>query len=187
MRAFALALFCGYAALAAAQNTNQLPETHGGKSDWELEQEKLSWKDGAVRLPEYPSSENLIEFQVSMQSSFRFYVDAASISLAPDGVVRYTLVARSPSGVANVSYEGIRCGTKSYRVYAIGSEGRWQPGRQEDWRDIEVRSVQRWHNALYFDYFCPRRQPVKDVAEAVQVLRRGGNSATAIPQFNETR
>jgi hypothetical protein len=187
LRAIALALLCGYAALAAAQNSNQLPDARGDKSDWEAEQEKLNWKDVAVRLPDFPRSENLIEFSVSMQSSFRFYIDSASISLAPDGVVRYTLVARSPAGVANVSYEGIRCATKSYRVYAIGSDGRWLPGRQEDWRDIEARSIQRWHNALYFDYFCPRRQPVKAVAEAVQALRQGGSSATAIPQFNDTR
>jgi hypothetical protein len=187
LRAIALALFCGYAALAAAQNTNELPEARGAKSDWEEAQEKLGWRDAAVRLPDYPRSGNLIEFPVSMQSSFRFYVDSASISLAPDGVVRYTLVARSPSGVSNVSYEGIRCPTKSYRVYAIGSDGRWLPGRQEDWRDIEARSMQRWHNALYFEYFCPRRQPVKDVAEAVRALRQGGSAGTAVRQFNDAR
>ncbi len=148
------------------------------KSDWELEQERREWKEGDLKLPAYPKADALVEFHVSSASSFRFFIDAASLAPGPDGVVRYTLFARSPSGVANVSYEGIRCATSSYKVYAIGSDGRWT-ARQSDWREIEARSVQRWHNELRSRYFCPSSIPIATAAEGLDALRRGGHPAIA--------
>ena len=148
------------------------------KSDWELEQERREWKESEVKLPAFPKAEGLIEFFVSGASSFRFFIDPASLAPGTDGVVRYTLIARSPSGVANVSYEGIRCASGSYKVYAIGGDGRWA-GRQSDWRDIEAKSVQRWHNELRSRYFCPARVPIATAAEGLDALRRGGHPAIA--------
>jgi hypothetical protein len=175
-------LACGLtvaALAAAAQNTNEL-NVKGGSSRYDEEQEKLNWKEAEVRLPSYPKDADLIEFQVSSGATFRFFIDAASLSVGADGVVRYTLVARSPSGVANISYEGIRCTTKSYRVYAQGTGGRWSP-RQGDWRDIEARTIQRWHNVLYAEYLCPRNRPIQTAAEGVNALRRGIHPMLMVP------
>jgi hypothetical protein len=96
----------------------------------------------------------------------------------PDGVVRYTLVARSPSGVSNVSFEGIRCSTNSYRVYALGNDGAWS-AKESDWRPIEPRSVQRWHLELRSNYFCPGNVAIYSVAEGLNALRRGGHPAVS--------
>ena len=177
-----LLAFAAAAAIAAIpargqpslQNTPPPGTSTSGKSDWELEQERTNWKDGEVRLPAYPKAEELIEFFVSSASSFRFFIDPASLSPgARDGVVRYTLVARSPSGVANVSFEGIRCATGSYKLYALGNEGRWTV-RESEWRPIEPRSVQRWHIELSTHYFCPGNAPINTTAEGLDLLRRGG-------------
>jgi hypothetical protein len=169
---------------AAAQNTNQMPPTGtaSGKSNYEEEQDKLNWKEAEFAPPAYPKETDLIEFQVSSGATFRFYIDAASLSVGSDGVVRYTLVARSPSGVSNISFEGIRCITKSVRVYAQGAGGRWSP-RQGEWRDIEARTIQRWHNVLYFEYLCPRNRPIQTAAEGVDALRRGMHPELVVP-FN---
>jgi hypothetical protein len=164
---------------AAAQNTNQLP-VPGAGTRFDEQQEKLDWKEIEVAPPPYPTDAELIEFQVSSGATFRFFIDAASLSVGADGVVRYTLVARSPSGVANISYEGIRCTTKSYRVYAQGTGGRWSP-RQGDWRDIEARTIQRWHNVLYAEYLCPRNRPIQTAAEGVNALRRGIHPMLMVP------
>ncbi len=183
----ATARFCaGLLALAAgaavAQNTNQLPAvgTASGRSNWEEEQEKLGWKESEVPLPPYPVDSGLIEFPVSSGATFRFFIDAASLSVAPDGVVRYTLVARSPSGVSNISYEGIRCANKSYKVFAQGAGGRWSP-RESEWREIQARTIQRWHNVLYSEFLCPRHRPIESAAEGVDALRRGGHPQLAVP------
>ena len=87
-------------------------------------------------------------------------------------MVRYTLVARSPSGTANVSFEGIRCTTRSYKVFALGTGGSWSR-REGEWRVIETRTIQRWHNVLYCEYLCPRHRPIETAAEGVNALRRG--------------
>ena len=143
------------------------------KSDWELEMERRNWKEADIKLPAYPKQENLIEFYVSPTTEFRFFIDRQSLSVGNDGVVRYTLLARSPSGVENVTYEGIRCAARAYRVYAYGREAKWAE-RDSDWRDIEPKTMQRSHYALWREYLCPRKAPILDVAEGLEALRRGG-------------
>jgi hypothetical protein len=143
------------------------------KSDWEREQGKHNWRDADVSLPGFPRAGDLIEFAVSSAGTFTFFLDRASLSVSPDGVVRYTLLARSPSGVDNVSYEGIRCSTGEYRIYAIGHrDGTWSR-REQPWQRIEPKSVKRWHYVLQREYFCPRALPISSAAEGVDALRRG--------------
>jgi len=174
------------AALAAgaawAQNTNDPREPSGPmprqdlKSDRELELERRSDSAGGpVRLPAWPKQANLVEFFVSNPRGFRFFIDAASLSLSNDFVVRYTLVARSSSGVANVSYEGMRCGGAGLvRIYAYGQAERWALQKSE-WRDIDPSSSPRWQRELRSRYFCPNGGFVKTVAEGLDALRRGGH------------
>ena len=161
---------------AAAQDTNdprQQSVTRGAKSDWEREKEQRDLRDGEVKLPPAPKAGSLIEFSPSAGASFRFFIDSASLSLER-GVVRYTLVARSPSGYENVTYEGIRCDSNSVRIYAFGNAGAWSRS-DSDWKPIEARSVQRWHNELRSRYFCPQGAAIQTVAEGLDALRRGGH------------
>jgi hypothetical protein len=97
-------------------------------------------------------------------------------------VVHYTLVARSSTGAQNVSFEGMRCNSGEVRMHALGvperdGGGAWT-GKPGPWRPIEPRSVQRWHNALYREYFCPQREPIASAREGIEALRRGGPSIT---------
>ena len=148
---------------------------HGEKSDWERRhEERLPPAEEALALPAYPKTGELIEFFVAATSDFRFFIDAASLSVGSDGVVRYVLVARSLAGVDNVSFEGMRCTSAEVRTYALGRDGAWT-GNPGAWRSIEPRSVQRWHNALYREYFCPQKAPIASAGEGVDALRRGGH------------
>jgi len=168
--------------LACAALLAQTAAFAQARSDWEREQEKHNWRDSEVLLPKFPRTEDLIEFAVSSAGTFRFFLDRASLSVSSDGVIRYTLLARSPSDVDNVSYEGIRCATGEYRVYAIGHrDGAWSR-RERPWQRIEPKSVKRWHHALQREYFCPQALPITSAAEGVDALRRGrhpkaGNTA----------
>jgi hypothetical protein len=96
------------------------------------------------------------------------------VSVDKDGVVAYTLVARSSAGAENVSYEGMRCASAEVRVYALGRDGAWMRSAG-DWRPIAPRTVQRWHNALHREYFCPQGEAIASGEEGIDALRRGGH------------
>jgi len=123
--------------------------------------------------PRYPREQDLIPFYVSAVSRFRFFVDGTSIAPA-DGIVRYVLVAISRQGARTVNFEGIRCASAEYRIYATGTaDGRWirQPG---PWRPIKQgNDADRWHEALAIEYFCPLGNPIHGRAEGADALRRG--------------
>ena len=155
---------------------------HTGKSDWETEQEKRDWRESDTPAPPAPGTGALLPFFVSSASDYRFFVDAASIAPGSDGVVRYTLVVRSPLGAETVTYEGIRCAASEVKTYATARpDGSWSV-RPGNWRRIEARSVQRWHYVLSEEFFCPRKLAIRSNAEGVNALKRGGHpDRTAIP------
>jgi CNP1-like family len=145
------------------------------QSDWERAHEALNWHESRVVLPAYPKSVNLVRFEVDGGPDFRFLVDASTLSVGSDGVVRYVMVARSPQGAENVSFEGLRCKDDEYKIYATGSaSGSWISVRAPRWRPVE-QAAGSWHKALAQNYFCPGGEPIHTVAEGVAALRRGGN------------
>jgi hypothetical protein len=151
---------------------------------WEDEQQRRDWRENPVTLPAYPNETGLIEFTVSVGTSFRFFIDPASVSVGNDRVVRYTLIARSPSGVTNVSYEGIRCANSSYKIFARGSNGQWSAVQNSEWQTIEAKTIQRWHNELQMQYFCPMRGTILTAEEGIDALRRGKHpGVTARPGY----
>ena len=165
--------------LAACSTPSTAP---GSKSDWEkANEEKLAASEKAAAanaIPTPPTKRGeLIEFSVSATQEFRFFVDASTLSVDNEGVVRYVLVARSPSGVENMSFEGMRCVTNEYRIYALGRDGAWV-GRPTDWRSMDVKTVTRWHHELARNYFCPQREPITNAGEGVVALRQGGHPLT---------
>lgn len=169
LRTLLAALAAASAALVSAQP----------KSDWEVAEEERSWREGDVTVPPYPKAADLIEFDVSAATDFRFFIDLTSLSVGKDGVVRYTLVARSASGVDNVSYEGIRCKSGIVRAYAFGQGGgRWS-ARGSRWRQVDPKGAQRWQFALWRGYFCPHAIAIHDAAEGIDALRRGGHPHAA--------
>jgi hypothetical protein len=146
-----------------------------GKSDWETEQEKRDWREADVPPPPPAGSGEMLAFFVSSASDYRFFIDSASLAPGADGVVRYTLVVRSPLGAESVTYEGIRCATREVKTYAYGGPDRSWLVRPGAWRRIEERSVQRWHYTLWREYFCLGEVPIRKAAEGVNALKRGGH------------
>jgi hypothetical protein len=143
-----------------------------GKFEHEFDQDK-PWVEVAVQLPSYPKAENLIPFNVSSATRNRYFVDAQSISIGADKVVRYTVVIEAAGGARNVSFEGMRCDPAERRLYAYGQpDGTWSKARNAGWESIKLRSLLSYQKALYEDHFCTDGNHVKGNKEAVQSLRR---------------
>lgn len=116
--------------------------------------EEKAFQEIEVALPSYPEDSALLEFLPRRNSANRSYIDRNSISIGADRVVRYSTVIRSASGALNTSYEGLRCKTSEYKVYAFGVEnGTWAKVPDVQWRKIPRMSGD-FRFALYKDYFC---------------------------------
>lgn len=149
-----------------------LAHAEWGEFELEFEQDK-PWTEVAAKLPPYPQPENLIPFNVSSATRNRHFVDAESISVGADKVIRYTVVIQAAGGASNVSYEGLRCESGERRLYAYGHPGgNWSKARNAGWEGIRFRSLLSYHKALFEDHFCPNGIRVKDGKEAVRNLRR---------------
>jgi hypothetical protein len=161
-------------ALACAPAAAQL------KSDWEREnEERLKQSEEMVVAPPPLDRASLVELEPEAPTDFRYFVDTGSLSVGADRVVRYTLVARSPGGAENVTFEGLRC-SGEYRVYAVGRPGDagWS-GRPGQWRPVP-RDARLGQNLLMRRYFCPARNTAIETArEGVSALRAGGHPARA--------
>jgi hypothetical protein len=144
--------------------------------------EETVWIEEEADFPAFPQAENLREFYVSELTTHKFFVDASTLSVGKDGVVRYALVVRTGGGATNISLEGIRCATAELKVYASGrQDGAWVRSRRSEWRRIENRAANRQHVSLFSDLFCPLGEPIKTPAEGREALRLGRHpSVTSI-------
>lgn len=136
------------------------------------------WKEQVARLPIFPSPENLIRVPIGIEVTFSFFVDQTSIDVGKDGVIRYTVVARSQVGAENVSFEGIRCTTRERKIYAFGRPDKsWVQARNPTWASITSARLNPYHADLADRYFCPQRTPVFDSASAIRNLRSDRGTA----------
>ncbi|MBK1645791.1 hypothetical protein CKO25_14240 [Thiocapsa imhoffii] len=136
--------------------------------------EGTPWQEGSSTLPPWPQDEDLIEFVPDgPRSDLRYFIDERSLQVGTDQAVRFTLVAQGPSGARNLSFEGIRCTPQgSYRTYAYGVDGRFEPVASGDWQRIGHRAPERWRHDLWRFHFCVPQgftpRPRQDMLRSLQ-------------------
>ncbi|MCX8145466.1 MAG: CNP1-like family protein [Azovibrio sp.] len=144
--------------------------------------EEKPWEELPLQLPPFPVDANFLGFYVSPTATNRFYLDTASLSVGSDGVVRYTLLAVSDSGVRNLTYEGMRCQTRERRIYATGrSDGTWATLPAGKWVRIREQVTNRYHAALFTDLLCPDGVIVRRVEDIVRSLKKEGRPLVERP------
>jgi hypothetical protein len=133
-----------------------------------------AWKEGAVKTPAYPEQDNLLYFPVDAgDSRFKFAVDGKSLSVGEDRVVRFSVVIESTTGVQNTMFEGIRCATGEYKIYAYGtSDKKFVDAKRSKWKPIEfgVSGSMAYRRQLHTYFFCSANLPLKQ-AEIIQRLK----------------
>jgi hypothetical protein len=170
---------CALVLLAAAAFTAVSARAQQSASfDTDFDENKKEWKEIEAQIPAYPKDADLIAFDAGPATSHRFYIDAKSLSIGSDEVVRYTLVIKTAGGATNVTYEGMRCETREQKYYAVGqASGSWTRARNPQWRRIELREVNQQHSALYNDFLCNgavyQGIPAPSVQQIVKTLKYG--------------
>jgi hypothetical protein len=139
------------------------------------DEEVASWAEAKVVLPITSRPVRPIVIDMGPTATNTFSVDAASVVFGSDRVLRFLLQVSSPQGATTVSFEGIRCETREQRRYAYGrADGSWTAARNERWLSIEPRAHNAYAYVLYREFFCPNGIAVRDSAEAIAILERGG-------------
>lgn len=139
-----------------------------------------------VKPPAFPMQENLREFYVGPVTTNSYFIDASTLAVGSDRVVRYVLVVMTSGGATNVTFEGINCEDRRWKLYATGrNDGTWADSRaaRDEWRPIENKPVNRHHAALSRDLFCPGGVAIVTAEEGRNALRLGmhPNSISAHP------
>lgn len=129
------------------------------------------WKEGALELPALPKDRNLIELRLP-HSRVRIFFDQKSISVGKDGVVRYTVIIQSRSGVRNTLYEGIRCDTREYKTFAYSANKQnFREMRRAYWHSIRGQMSFKYREILADLYMCHLRTTRNKVADIIRILK----------------
>lgn len=162
--------------LGACSSFKQPTNKDGSDFTYLLDRQGKWTEDKLTSLPPLPQSNaKLLPFEVSNNTRLTFGIDPASVSVGHDGVVRYTVVITTPTGGRNVNYEGIRCDTYQWRLYASlnADHDGWDETVANDWERIQKGTLNAYHSALFTDYFCANKMPAGSARVIVQNLRYG--------------
>ena len=93
------------------------------------------WKESEAPAPPPLNLKGLVPFEVSTISNLTWALDQTAVTIVGDGLVRYVVVARSPSGVFNALYEVINCSKAEMKTYAriVGKEA-----------DVDTKDAKKW-------------------------------------------
>lgn len=148
-------------------------DSYGMKKEYfDFDESKTEkWKESGITLPAWPRDDNLLPVSLPTTDTLRVFIDRASVSRGPDRVARFSLVVQSPSGARSVFYDGLRCETREYKTYAIGSpEQAFTPVKNPAWRPIPRPASNAFRDQLYRHYVCDAHASARAPEELVRVL-----------------
>ncbi len=133
--------------------------------------ESAPWKESQQALPSYPQDTDLLEFKPDgADSAFEYRIDSKSVLVSEDGVVHYTLVLTTRTGISNVLREGLRCSTKQYKTYGYGTAERTLAAlEQTEWRKISSVGPAHFRSELLNYYLC---DSLRIALQPAQILKR---------------
>lgn len=134
---------------------------------------KAGFSEDALQLPkELPKPENLRFFRPSAETQLKFAVDSKSLRIGKDGVLRYVVVISNPSGTQQMKYEGIRCETFEYKVFATLQENNeWKPSPNSDWKKIPNQGYNQYQATLGRTGFCAGESANSNFNQIFETLR----------------
>lgn len=139
----AMAAALGWVATATAQDTggDANPRLSQPSAPGIPDEEETKKSEKQVELPPFPDESDLRAVDAGgVGSRYEYLLDLSSLSVGPDRAVRYTIVVRSPSGTANVFYEGIRCWSQEYRTFGYGTpQGKMKPVAHSAWKELRLQ------------------------------------------------
>jgi hypothetical protein len=119
----------------------------------------IPWIENETEVLAMPRAENLSRVKMDqLPEGFELFVDKSRITVDPkDRVIRLWVWLRSSSGSESGSFEGYRCATGEYKVYAYANPQRDPPVTKANrplWQHARESRYGNWRAELLGDYFC---------------------------------
>ncbi len=135
----------------------------GAASARTADEDDADWQEIAVPPAPSFSKSALIGIDMPTYTALKFGVDPTTLTVTRDGVVRYVMVALSPSGSSSAMYEGIRCKTGEFKTYArFSSAGQWVDVKDSKWRPLNDNNTSRHALAMARQGACDGRSAAAD-------------------------
>lgn len=133
------------------------------------------WEESRLGKLALPDDATLLEVKIDrLPPGMTLYLDEDSLSLdGNDGVLRMWLVVKSASGAYNATFEGFRCETREYKVYAYGNPRRAQKVRRAPkaaWKTLRGGGRLNYRKELYGTLLCDGKGPQK-VEDIIATLK----------------
>jgi hypothetical protein len=158
--------------LAMLLFTNSASAQYGPDDEAEALEALKPKVEEQVKLPPMPKQQDLVSVDTGPTARQAYTVDAKSLTVSPDHIVRYTVISTSSSGSQNVSYEGIDCKSNEFKRYAYGSkDGKWTYTRRDKWDHVSSMAQNQLHFTLARHFFCQAGLAVGKADELVERLR----------------
>lgn len=124
----------------------------------------------------------LVDLPIDTLGGQRIAIDATSLAIDRERVVRYTLVVTGSGGARNVSYEAMRCDTQERQILALGRpDGSWAPVTDPPWRRIDRRDSASRHPAAVHERLCDGGAAAATTAARLATRLRQGSGARVQP------
>ena len=175
----ALWLACTATVLAARDPTDPFHDWKGenetGDFSYDDSHDK-PWQEDVTKLPPLPDDADLLAARVdTLPAPLQAYIGASSLSADPkDRVLRYWLVIKSPQGAYNATFEGLRCESGEYKVYAYGNPRRKPPVQaapQPAWKPVGIRQPGNYRPEMMLTLLCNESKRPRLVSEILATLR----------------
>jgi len=134
-------------------------------------QQDDDWQETPVPPPPAFDQNRLVPIAMPPYMSLKFGIDPQTITITPDGIIRYVVVASSRDGNAvNAFYEGVRCKTGEMKSYARYGSKTWELVKAPEWKRIADLNS-RYTLALATQGLCRDSAPRSTASEIVQYIR----------------
>lgn len=130
------------------------------------------WQEAEVPAPPSFDAKRLVSVDMPPYVSMKLGIDPATLAVTPDGIVRYVVVAVSPSGSVNAFYEGIRCATGEVKSYARANAlGAWTLVKEPEWRRLNDKQPSKHALALTQQGVCEGNATAGSTAQILRNLK----------------
>lgn len=138
---------------------------------------EAEWREATAPPPPALNLNGLTPFDGPVNSPLQFGVDINTLQIGKDGVVRYVVVATSPSGTVNAMYEGIRCASAQVKTYARHNPSSgWVVAQSPEWRPLYGNAPSNHSLRLASQGVCTGAAPASSTRDIVRALRSPGQN-----------